>query len=39
LGLRAGILTLGSDDLLGLISSESYGFNFYFGLRFNLLKK
>jgi hypothetical protein len=38
-GLRAGILTLGSDDLLGLISSESYGFNFYFGLRFNLLKK
>jgi hypothetical protein len=39
LGLRAGILTLGSDDLLGLISGESYGFNFYFGLRFNLHKK
>lgn len=39
LGLRAGVLTLGSDDLLGLISSESYGFNFYFGLRFNLIKK
>ncbi len=39
LGFRIGFLTIGSDDLLGLTSSKSKGFNFYFGARINIANK